>query len=107
MDSNAIFSDMFSELKTAFATSMVRVKSGLYEFNAMKTRIEKDGLLDEVSGRMDPETVGIRCLLADLPDAKISKTILVNGEAHTIEGINKDAAGVTVVYELRKARVVQ
>jgi hypothetical protein len=60
MDSNAIFSNMFSELKTAFATSMVRVKSGLYEFDAMKTRIEKDGLLDEMSGRMDPEPVFAR-----------------------------------------------
>jgi hypothetical protein len=105
MTTLAIFAAAKNRIKSVFPTAVVEWRNGTFTCEALRSQRNQEAEIDPMTGRMDPDRMQVRCMVAECGDLENGKTVLVNQDAHTIVDIMPDSIGLTVVITLRRKRV--
>ena len=105
MSTVSIFERAYETMQRQFPSSVVACVNGMDNFDAIKTRISQESLVDPMTGRVDPDKFMLRCLVSQAGELIRGRTIRVGNDDATIETVEPDSIGVTAMLTMKRRRI--
>lgn len=91
-------------MKTVFDGAVVNVENEGVAFVAIRSTREQAQFIDEMTGRIDPDTMELRAKVSEAGDLENGRTVSVNDVPHTILSVNPDSIDAMVRFTVKKRK---
>jgi hypothetical protein len=97
--------DAFATMKAEFPSAVVEWRNGTYACDALRSQRIDMAVIDAGQGAVSPDVFNVRVNVAECGPVKSGDTVYVNDAQCTVEDIQPDSIGLTLLVGLRVKRL--